>query len=268
MERLNLIEIYDGAIHSEGRGFGSKESISLIAPLSGALLTTVGDQLFALHPGEALLIPPHTFFAVLEPKKEAAFLSLSFEAENFSLEEASLRPLGKELPESLARSLEEEERYPLLTLLLLGFLKTAPLSPFKKSGDAILFFEAAERLEKDLLNAPSAEALAEEMGLSLSKLKRLFARFAGMGAHEYLTDRRIALAKQYLKEGRSVTETADLCGFANQAYFSAAFKKNVGRSPKEYLAKPIAEKTVKPPKPRAKKAEKPQKKSDMPSYLL
>ncbi len=265
MERLMLKEIYDFEILSCGKGFGSKERPALIAALSGTIQAVAGKEIFALNSEEALLIPPHTFFAVVEPKKEASFLSLSFEAEGFSLEEAALHHVSSQLIESIARPLQKAERYPLLELLLLRSAREDAIAPLKRSGSPALFFEAVGRMEQNLLNAPSVETLAEELGISLSKLKRIFARFSGMGAHEYLTDRRIALAKQYLREGRSVTETAALCGFANQAYFSAAFKKMVGCSPKEYLPKPAPEST---PRPRAKKPAAPKRKTDMPSYLL
>ena len=48
-------------------------------------------------------------------------------------------------------------------------------------------------------------------------------------------DLKIEYAKELLSAGHSVTQTAALAGFANQAYFSAAFKRITGRLPKEYF---------------------------------
>lgn len=265
MERMQVKEIYDAELLTKGRGYGARERYSIVAALAGTIQAVAGEEIFAVHAGELLLLPPHTFFAVVEPKKEASFLFLSFEAEPLSLEEPTLRPIPAPLAERLAASRLQPERYPLLELLLLDALKEAPMAPLHKSGSAALFFEAAAKLEQDLLNPPSVEALADALDLSLSKLKRIFARYAGMGAHEYLADRRISLAKQCLAEGRSVTETAALCGYANQAYFSAAFKKMVGCSPKEYLPK---EPSKKAPQKKNSPPKKAKKKADMPSYLL
>ena len=52
--------------------------------------------------------------------------------------------------------------------------------------------------------------------------------------HEYYTFLKIALAKELLRQGETVTATARNTGFANQAYFSAAFKRVMGITPKEY----------------------------------
>ena len=83
-----------------------------------------------------------------------------------------------------------------------------------------------------------------------------------MGVHEYLTLLKITNAKTLLKCGESVTKTAEICGFANQAYFSAAFKRVTGLSPKEY-----APQKEKAPRQAQKVAAKKQEKA-LPSYLL
>ena len=76
-----------------------------------------------------------------------------------------------------------------------------------------------------------------------------------MGVHEYFTLLKITNAKSLLKSGESVTKTAEICGFANQAYFSAAFKRVTGLSPKEYA--PQREKTPRQaPRTATKKQEK------------
>jgi AraC-like DNA-binding protein len=127
--------------------------------------------------------------------------------------------------------------------------------------NARLFTLAAEILKENIKLNISVNELADRLDISLSNLKRVFISLAGVGTHEYYNFLKIAKAKELLKQGKSVTETAELTGFANQAYFSAAFKRVTGKTPKEYsLIKP------KNDKPIAKKTNN--KKGDMPSYLL
>ena len=54
---------------------------------------------------------------------------------------------------------------------------------------------------------------------------------------EYLTRIRIDKAKQLLKEGNSVKETAKLVGFCDVAYFNKVFKKHVGVTAAKYANK-------------------------------
>ena len=80
----------------------------------------------------------------------------------------------------------------------------------------------------------SVSDLADRLNISISNLKRLFAKYTNIGVHEYYTFLKIAQAKELLRQGKTVTDTAELTGFANQAYFSAAFKRITGKTPKEY----------------------------------
>lgn len=124
------------------------------------------------------------------------------------------------------------------------------------------FMLAAEILAQNIKSNISVNELAERLYVSLSNLKRIFVNLTGMGVHEYYTFLKIAKAKELLSQGKTVTETAELTGFANQAYFSAAFKRVTGNSPKNYLVQ-------KENKTRTASLTKTVKsKADLPSYLL
>ena len=59
-----------------------------------------------------------------------------------------------------------------------------------------------------------------------------------MGVTSYFTNIKIRRAMTYLKEGKSVKETAVLLGFDDQNYFSTVFRRIVGQSPTEYVKSP------------------------------
>ncbi|MBQ8203773.1 MAG: helix-turn-helix transcriptional regulator [Clostridia bacterium] len=134
--------------------------------------------------------------------------------------------------------------------------------------DAILFGKAVSILEDNVGGDISVNELSEVLKISLSHIKRLFAKYSYLGAHEYLLALKILRAKELLKQNVSVTETARLVGFATQAYFSAAFKKITGVSPKSYFSNDTEVPLVKPKtQPRPKRAPE-TKKENLPSYLL
>lgn len=79
------------------------------------------------------------------------------------------------------------------------------------------------------------EELADQYGFSLTHFKRVFKAETGTTPIAYLNQFRIERAKDFLRsEMFSIREVAGLCGFENEYYFSTAFKKAVGVSPRQY----------------------------------
>jgi len=70
--------------------------------------------------------------------------------------------------------------------------------------------------------------------ISKYHLLRLFKRYYGLTPRQYLIDKRIAMSKAHLKEGRSVTETCFAVGFESLGSFSALFKTKTGQTPAQF----------------------------------
>lgn len=79
----------------------------------------------------------------------------------------------------------------------------------------------------------SLNDIADELGTSRSHLTKTFKNVTAQTINQYLIDVRINKSKGLLLT-LSVTETAFEVGFNNSAYFSTVFKKQVGKTPKEY----------------------------------
>jgi AraC family transcriptional regulator len=74
--------------------------------------------------------------------------------------------------------------------------------------------------------------VARECRLSSSHFQRAFHRTVGMPAHKWLLSRRIELAKEKLRDGRSsLSDVALACGFSDQSHLTRVFKRLVGISP-------------------------------------
>jgi len=77
--------------------------------------------------------------------------------------------------------------------------------------------------------------IAEQFHVARNYFSRLFKKEMGEGCNEYITRKRIERAKQLLANSRLKTyEVAEQIGYHDTNYFSLAFKKNTGMSPKEF----------------------------------
>ena len=81
----------------------------------------------------------------------------------------------------------------------------------------------------------TVESLSREAALSRTNFATRFSEKLGITPMQYVTSWRMQIARAALVErNASVAEAADLCGYASEAAFSRAFKKEIGNSPAEY----------------------------------
>jgi AraC-like DNA-binding protein len=80
-------------------------------------------------------------------------------------------------------------------------------------------------------------SLAAAAGMSRARFAAHFHQTVGMTPIEYLTDWRIGLAQQQLRKGRPAKIIAAEVGYTNPASFARAFQRQVGCSPKQWMAR-------------------------------
>lgn len=94
---------------------------------------------------------------------------------------------------------------------------------------------ALQILSARLANPPGMAQLAERVGVSRATLDRLFLRELGRPAHAELLRRRLARAKELLRDPAvPVAEVSRRCGFCNPGYFAAAFARAEGATPRRW----------------------------------
>jgi two-component system response regulator YesN len=84
----------------------------------------------------------------------------------------------------------------------------------------------------------SLSRMASRYHLHVSYLSELFKKITGKNYSEYLTEVRIAKAKELVGDPQlRVSDISELVGFSNPNYFSQVFKKTTGLSPIDYRQK-------------------------------
>lgn len=89
-------------------------------------------------------------------------------------------------------------------------------------------------LAVDLQNDQPLETLAKKFAANPCTLIRRFKSTTGITPHAYRMNCRIEQAKELLRKGRDITDTALECGFFDQSHFHRHFKAMTSVTPQEY----------------------------------
>jgi len=96
--------------------------------------------------------------------------------------------------------------------------------------------KAKEIILAQMVEPPSLQELAEEIDLSLSKLKEGFKQLYGETVYGYLLTHKMEEARRMLASGKyNVNEVGLKVGYSTASHFIAAFKKKYNTTPKKYL---------------------------------
>lgn len=109
--------------------------------------------------------------------------------------------------------------------------------PFLSDEENVLKIKKAkEIIIKNMAEPPSLQELADQVGISLKKLKAGFKEIYGETVFNFLFDYKMEFARKLLDSGSyNVTEVGLQIGYSTSSHFIAAFKKKFGTTPKKYL---------------------------------
>jgi AraC-like DNA-binding protein len=115
----------------------------------------------------------------------------------------------------------------MLTSLYAQRLRPVSVSSGRELADRVAAF-----LDTHYLERIAPHEIARRFAVSHSHLRRLFRAAMGQSVKEYVTNRRLSLAKRLLAEGgRTVKQVAAAAGYDDPCYFMRAFRRQVGVSP-------------------------------------
>ena len=235
--------------------------------LNGSIMVSGDDRVYTLNRGEIIFHKPmelHKYY--VESPSGADLLIFSFSLEGslsyalknkvFLLSESQqtlmstllnyIRCNYANVPASENRMREHQYLFAFQTTptyaqmlttylyqLFLSLTGEGVVADVSTSPEAKLFQKAVGYMNDHLYKQLGISDIAAFCNTSEATLKRLFSRFAGMGVHRYFLTLKMQAATDLLKQGNSVTETAEKLGFSSQAYFSATYKRETGLNPSQ-----------------------------------
>ena len=111
------------------------------------------------------------------------------------------------------------------------FLTHTRTTPYKFSHKSIQL--SIDYINNNFSSPITLENIAKNAFVSPTQLSRLFRRYCGTTVAKYITGKRIAEAKKLLLSGKTVTETAFMCGFNDYATFFRNYISILGYPPSE-----------------------------------
>ena len=230
----------------------------------GACRFMIDDNMYDLHDGDFLLIPPQTFHFTRYLFGACRRVDLYFREEDVGEAVLSVLPQGADFFSQM-RIFQVQNTYRgQITALLarmtaderIGDEHTVPMLYFQLQElfllcDRVCIFSqdvpadihttdrqvllAARFISKNYMHAITTADIAAAAGFSPKYLSRKFREAAGIGVHEYLVFTRLQhAAMELLSTEASITQIALRCGFSDSNYFKDAFKKKYGVTPREY----------------------------------
>ncbi|ASP38551.1 AraC family transcriptional regulator [Bacterioplanes sanyensis] len=263
-ERLPHVEL---RLVREGRNVcyapHSHEQWSMGAIINGHSSFDYRDQSFDIHAGDLVLMNPH-WVHVCNPVSEAwgywmlyidrhwlallrYELGTTHSAQWQDISQAVMAgpshwfadycDMAEALIDNNIEVLEKQSR--LLEYLSALMLELAPRADAcvaeNPSSNRTDLTAVARILSEALSPAPTLQELAELAGCSEGHLVRSFKRQYGLAPHAYLLNARIQQARQLLRQGMSIAETALATGFSDQAHFQRVFKKLTAATPGQFV---------------------------------
>lgn len=140
---------------------------------------------------------------------------------------------------SLEKLYTKGKVYELLSLYFNLTEGDAEKCPFLEDEDNVAKIKKAKEIIIDrMAEPPSLNELANEIGLTLKKLKDGFKHIYGETVFNFLLDYKLDYSIKLLETKKyNVTEISALIGYSTSSHFIAAFKKKFGTTPKQYLGK-------------------------------
>jgi len=243
--------------------FHYHEFCKLVLFMSGSGKYTVEDRHYELQAGDILLIGSHQihrpeFAPGVEYERIIFYISPDF-LQKQSTTECNLEELfvgsnghvlrldDRRYSKLFGLALEVETeltggRYgssvmgnSLLLQLLVKLVRYREKGAFQPSTPAMVSDERIKRMllfiEQHLSEELTMEGLSEQFFISKYHMMRLFKKETGQSVYDYITERRLFLARELIRQDIPATESCFQAGFGSYSSFTRAYGKRFGTTP-------------------------------------
>lgn len=228
----------------------------LMYVVHGIVGSTGDNNIYEITGGQVVFHKPmefHSHYATHETgsriiiiafEAQGAFMSdfkdkvfqIDEQGEQMLLEIVSLagKHIGAETPTD-ERNLQLNLAGICLERFLLHLLMKPTIATIRQTPMFANYRQIIEVLNTHINENLSLEEIAHLCNMSKSNLKKTFNKYSGTGVMSYFNIMKIKKATQLLKDGVPIARISELLSFTCQNYFSTAFKRVMGCSPRAYL---------------------------------
>ncbi len=226
---------YDETMNNGNFGMRIRNDVFIHFVKSGNFYFKLREKEYFLKPGEVFIIPPGVPYTYYNPTDRACritWIALNGELSADFTKLPSVFEADASVFEEIDAVHEAKGRKDvLLSAILMRWYHSlfVELPPKNDRVQAVKNY-----IENNYMQPLRVEEIADTLHIHRTHLLRIFRQGTGKTIREYLITTRLQMAQAMLCEGKSVAETAGLCGFSSTAHFSKTFKKYYCFTPKEF----------------------------------
>jgi AraC-like DNA-binding protein len=221
----------------------------LIAVLTGDVCVSIEGKELRIAPGEALLVPPLCYHAVIAHKKcTYRRLTAAFDKEAIPLALQDALSAGGARPFAVEPNLADRLRIlcnekntafyaPLAGALMIQLLYACVAESKQPDADCAdpLLHKALLYIEEHLCERLLLENIAASIPCSKSLLCHRFQQKMRVSPRQYILQKRMALAAKLIREGTPPTKAALRVGYENYSNFYRMYQKHLHGVPSDRI---------------------------------
>lgn len=249
---LDVVRPANFYFHGESHDFWE-----LVYVCQGEVTATADERVYHLDSGKLLFHKPMEFHRIWsESETEPHLMIISFKASGADMGKLenscfALSPRQRKRFEEMvaafcqaealrdSKEAQKLQRAVALTATLLeNFLMRLTEQdeqlPHESSGEDAQYTKIVNVMKENCHKSLSLEELAQQCGLSVSNMKRIFARFSDVGVAKYFLSLKMRRAMALLESDIPASQVAELLDFQETSYFYTVFKRETGMTPTQY----------------------------------
>ena len=249
--------------------FHSHDFYELYFFLSGHTSIVIEEYTYLMHPGDVVIIPPGCMHRAVQHARQSYYDRFFIYVTRDMLRRVSTAeyPIARYLDEAVAQARlhahPPDDAFSRALLQLQDVIVSAPGADalgrlnndcaitmvlaqlcrwFSTQGEAGVshtphaLADVIAYVNAHLTEDVSLDALAERFYVNKYHLLRSFKAYAQVTLYQYILQKRINRAKDFLRADTPPAQVCAQCGFHDYSSFYKAFKKHTGMSPQQYAA--------------------------------